>query len=981
MHHPDWHFDPRTRTLASSSSSSSHLALAYTLANLPEGDLQVKQLITTPDGRILLFVCSRAVHLIFLPLYPSTTTTTSSTSTTAQAKKKKLVSHSLTHLLDFPPTTTHNNTTTPSTIDIVHALLHPLAPSTHLLILTQDGLLRIYNFGDLLSSITPSTSVHSGMQGIRPESIYAFSPLDSRTGYSTHAIDTDFVSFSFGSSASPTHHHHHHHHHYHQQRKIGWECMTVYALTTSGMVYSLCPVLPHVFCLPRLHLEQWARHLQQHIHDSKLQHQNTTMPVLDRQLEFLSDLMGSATPLLTSTLNALEWVTLRFPHLGNARPTLPRSRGLLRPRQAPPSLSPAHHNTPLSSSETVTQKWQVCPRGPYWMTPSSHTESLHPIPDALGLIVRHFTLDLPHPSSTPPASGTAIKQQTTHPNDPHQHAEEDELLGVDVMFVVYEGGYVDFGVLVHSCEGGYWQSSLPLTRTQHDGDDDDDEASMETSLVLLETIQLDCADGGHGRTWKLVPDPTSDTRIMVLAQSASVWSLDITSHVTDFLHLFAQCSLSTWGPATLACTDSLGVSGGSGPSEVAEGEEGRMVEVLVGKWYADPKPCLDARLVFDAASDSSSGKRDGAQRDQVVDVAVSVDRKAGVETAVVHVCLDSGHVYAVSLPTKLSFDVDVSESEVQHGTATRSELSLGGSTGPGEEPVSLLAEHPLEDALPFVQRERKADGRVRVTLHPIIQHASSAQSISSHPQAPLDQQQHQQYPNQLTQEAYEGMCHKMMNVRTDMASVMKAFEAVKLRVDLISTEYDRVSRELDVMAGASRTSPSVSNDVKVGVRQSLVELAATNQRLAQRIDRMEQTQKRLLERSEIMLGMVMELVQPALTPSEVKWMDEVDKFRARMKYLSKRVSGLKDVYAEVKKRFDVRTTSGSGIGMDSSVGRSRGSGLATGSGGVSGGGGGVSTPGSRQVEQVLDACRQEGDFIQRTRNLIVQLEQKLNLLE
>lgn len=101
-------------------------------------------------------------------------------------------------------------------VEIIQALFHPLS-ETHLVLLTSDGALRMYNVARDVA--IPELELNLKSDG-------------GRGGASSHVRRAGWVGFCFGAA-------------------VGWDTFCIYILRSDGYIGALCPVVPHGAIVPR----------------------------------------------------------------------------------------------------------------------------------------------------------------------------------------------------------------------------------------------------------------------------------------------------------------------------------------------------------------------------------------------------------------------------------------------------------------------------------------------------------------------------------------------------------------------------------------------------------------------------------------------------------------------------------------------------------------------------------------------------------
>ncbi|KAF9973191.1 hypothetical protein BGZ73_003602 [Actinomortierella ambigua] len=157
-------------------------------------DFDIRKLVLNQDGRLMAVVGDEKIVIVELPKkYPTDI---------KPLVCKSYIVGAYYHINKGPS-------------KVVKVLWHPLSNGyTHLLVMTQDAVLRMYNLANNMDE---------------PEGVYNFRDHSSNT-YSYD--DDEAASFCFGTKSSE------------------WGLMTVYALMQNGDIYSMTPVLPKNSLLP-----------------------------------------------------------------------------------------------------------------------------------------------------------------------------------------------------------------------------------------------------------------------------------------------------------------------------------------------------------------------------------------------------------------------------------------------------------------------------------------------------------------------------------------------------------------------------------------------------------------------------------------------------------------------------------------------------------------------------------------------------------
>ncbi|KAF9963681.1 hypothetical protein BGZ65_001260 [Modicella reniformis] len=160
---------------------------------------------------------------------------------------------------------------------IVKALWHPLSRGyTHLLVMTHDNILRMYDVGEDFDE---------------PEQAFSFAGEGQTSN--TYGLDVDLAaSFCFGSKHSL------------------WGPLAIYCLTQSGDVYMMCPIMPNCCVLKVSELESIREQIEGKPHHARTLSKSGCM-----EREWLAELLESVQPHPFSD----EVVIVRNPRITNAK--------------------------------------------------------------------------------------------------------------------------------------------------------------------------------------------------------------------------------------------------------------------------------------------------------------------------------------------------------------------------------------------------------------------------------------------------------------------------------------------------------------------------------------------------------------------------------------------------------------------------------------------------------------------------------------
>ncbi|KAL8935528.1 MAG: hypothetical protein Q9211_004656 [Gyalolechia sp. 1 TL-2023] len=209
----DWESSHRQRVARTDENEG--LRRIYRILDVHFGET-IRQLSVSPNGEFLAIATSHTVHVAFLP--------SSSAFDEGKDLAIKVILHTVgptTHVLKESP--------------IASILWHPCGVNGSCLVtVTAEAVVRLwevnklsrgsFNIPTLAIDMRKLESATSQEDNIAPR------PMGGNRGFSADMIDLEIASACFGGTGSP--------------HESPWSAMTLWAVTTEGDVYALCPLLP-----------------------------------------------------------------------------------------------------------------------------------------------------------------------------------------------------------------------------------------------------------------------------------------------------------------------------------------------------------------------------------------------------------------------------------------------------------------------------------------------------------------------------------------------------------------------------------------------------------------------------------------------------------------------------------------------------------------------------------------------------------------
>ncbi|KAL9024933.1 MAG: hypothetical protein Q9196_006145 [Gyalolechia fulgens] len=209
----DWESSHRQRVARTDENEG--LRRIYRILDVHFGET-IRQLSVSPNGEFLAIATSHTVHVAFLP--------SSSAFDEGKDLAIKVTLHTVgptTHVLKESP--------------IASILWHPCGVNGSCLVtVTAEAVVRLwevnklsrgsFNIPTLAIDMRKLESATSQEDNIAPR------PMGGNRGFSADMIDLEIASACFGGTGSP--------------HESPWSAMTLWAVTTEGDVYALCPLLP-----------------------------------------------------------------------------------------------------------------------------------------------------------------------------------------------------------------------------------------------------------------------------------------------------------------------------------------------------------------------------------------------------------------------------------------------------------------------------------------------------------------------------------------------------------------------------------------------------------------------------------------------------------------------------------------------------------------------------------------------------------------
>ncbi|KAA6411382.1 MAG: hypothetical protein FRX48_04662 [Lasallia pustulata] len=193
-----------------------HAERSYRMLKVPVSE-QIRQIIPSPNGQLLVIVTSYTVHIAILP--------DSSHLGQPDTTPIRLKTHMLgptTHVLSQPA--------------VASVLWHPLGVGANCLVtINAEAVVRVWEISresrGSFESPTLTIDLRKLVHGTSQEDDFGAFGLGRSKGFSADAIEMEVASACFGGNGMAEEH--------------GWASMTLWVAMKEGDVYALCPLLPN----------------------------------------------------------------------------------------------------------------------------------------------------------------------------------------------------------------------------------------------------------------------------------------------------------------------------------------------------------------------------------------------------------------------------------------------------------------------------------------------------------------------------------------------------------------------------------------------------------------------------------------------------------------------------------------------------------------------------------------------------------------
>ncbi|RKP08508.1 hypothetical protein THASP1DRAFT_29684 [Thamnocephalis sphaerospora] len=213
----------------------------------------VRHMAVAPNGRLVVVVGERELAVVALPM----------------GRGQRRVGAGLPCLSYALGKTHHNARSSP----VLKVEWHPLSDEgVHLAVLTEDGLLRLYDLGGNLAEPEQLIDLRARLGLDRRLQKSAA----TRSTFSAELDGADVATFAFGRSEN------------------GWSSLAAYVLMRNGDLYSVCPILPSRSRLRRAHVVTMLAQAERDRDELGFSDNEVQTSLLDREITWLAEVLKQA---------------------------------------------------------------------------------------------------------------------------------------------------------------------------------------------------------------------------------------------------------------------------------------------------------------------------------------------------------------------------------------------------------------------------------------------------------------------------------------------------------------------------------------------------------------------------------------------------------------------------------------------------------------------------------------------------------------